>query len=514
MELIDINAYRQILGSLIKEPGLFLLYPDISPNDFGNLAARIVFVSIQNLLTSGANTLSVIEVDEDISRYDTANVRYQRDGGIDFLKDCVEYSEPENFKYYYDRLKKLSLLKTLGQKGYDISEYYKPTFETVKEENECIERFDEATVESILNNIEGKLNKIRSAFLNGVSGNAEASVGLREMKERFKESPEIGCDMEGDIFSTVCRGARLGKFYLRSAKSGLGKSRLAFFDAVKIAIPERFSVEEGKFVSDADPITGELLDGKKTLIITTEMAKDEVQTVLLAYLSKVNESKILTGSYFGEEEYRIDKAIEILEKYKNYLFIEEIADPNLSNVSAMIKRYATVEDIQYVFYDYIFASPSLLNQFAGQKVREDSALLMMSTELKELAKKYNIFISSSSQLNATGMEDNGEFKNEMSLRGAKSLADKADMGCIMSLVKDDNWNQVALKLRSDNQIVSKKPNYVFDIYKMRRGQYKNVRIWSYINLGTGERQDLYITTANNEPLPAIDIVKTRRECPF
>jgi hypothetical protein len=48
---------------------------------------------------------------------------------------------------------------------------------------------------------------------------------------------------------------------------------------------------------------------------------------------------------------------------------------------------------------------------------------MMSTELKELAKKYNIFISSSSQLNATGMEDNGEFKNEMSLRGAKSLAD-------------------------------------------------------------------------------------------
>ena len=29
-------------------------------------------------------------------------------------------------------------------------------------------------------------------------------------------------------------------------------------------------------------------------------------------------------------------------KYKDYLFIEEIADPNLANVSAIIKRYATI----------------------------------------------------------------------------------------------------------------------------------------------------------------------------
>lgn len=423
MELSDVNTYRQVLGSIIKNPDLLLLYENINPNDFGNLAAKIIFVSIQNLLRAGATTLSPIEIDQDISRYDTANVRYKKEGGIDFLKDCVEFSEPENFKYYYERLKKLSLLRSLDKQGYSIEDYFRPTFETTREEKECIERFDEASLETILNGIEAKLNTIRAEYLSGISGNAFAADGLKSMKEDFKQSPEIGLDLEGDIFSSACRGARLGKFYLRSAKSGLGKSRLAFFDAAKIAIPIRFSLQENCFVQDVDPVTGELCSGNKTLIITTEMSKDEVQTVLLAYISKVNESKILTGRYDFDEEKRVDYAIEILEKYRDYLFIEEIADPNLSNVSAIIKRYATVENIKYVFYDYIFASPSLLTQFAGQKVREDSALLMMCTQLKELAKQYKIFISSSSQLNATGMEDDGEFKNEMCLRGAKSLAD-------------------------------------------------------------------------------------------
>ena len=421
MVLKDIDVYRQVLGSIIKEPNLLLTYSDIKVSDFGTRIARYIYASIQNLIQSGAPSLTIDEIDIDINRTETAKVFYEKNGGKEFLSDCVELSEPTNFKYYYNKLKKLNLLKTLMDKGYSVDNYYRPAFETTREEEECLQRFDEATVETILNDIEGKLNIIRSDFLSGISGNAVAADGLRAMKEEFKIAPEIGEDLEGDFFSYVCRGARLGKFYIRSAKSGLGKSRLAFFDAAKIAIPERYSLDKRCFIHDYTD--GQKSEPEKTLIITTEMAKDEVQTVLLAYISKVNESHILTNRYLEGEEERVDKAIEIMEKYRDYLFIEEIADPNLTNVSAVIKRYATVEEISYCFYDYIFASPSLLNQFAGQKVREDSALLMMSTQLKELAKQYNIFISTSSQLNATGMEDDGAFKNEMCLRGAKSLAD-------------------------------------------------------------------------------------------
>ena len=160
---------------------------------------------------------------------------------------------------------------------------------------------------------------------------------------------------------------------------------------------------------------------RKTLIITTEMGKDEVQTVILAYLSGVNEEHILTGKYeFGEKE-RINFAIKIMEYYHEYMFLEEIPDPNLNNVSSLIRRYATVEGIDVCVMDYIFISASLMAQFS-KNVREDSVLLMMATQLKQLAKDYNIFLLTASQVNADGMRNEG-FKDETCLRGAKSIAD-------------------------------------------------------------------------------------------
>ena len=35
-----------------------------------------------------------------------------------------------------------------------------------------------------------------------------------------------------------------------------------------------------------------------------------------------------------------------------------------------------------------------------------------------------------------------------------------------------------------------------DIYKLRRGRYKNVRIWGLYDLGTARWQDLFVTDAN------------------
>ena len=56
------------------------------------------------------------------------------------------------------------------------------------------------------------------------------------------------------------------------------------------------------------------------------------------------------------------------------------------------------------------------------------------------------------------------------------------------------------------------PTHVIDIYKNRRGRYKNIRIWTRIHLGTGERKDLFMTTADNEPITEpIDLFSTAKE---
>ena len=380
MVLSEVNTYKQVLGCLMKNPLLLTEYQDIQIRDFDTKLTKLVFVTINNMFQNGAVKLEPMEVDINIESHESASVLYSREKGLDFVKDCYEVSKIENFDYYYSRLKKLSLLRTLKQNDYDISLYWQENFDTQREEEEAIRRFDEASIDEILMSIESKYNEIKADFINGGKHSGDASAGLTDLVKDLMKNPEIGPSLCGKYFSTACRGARLGKYYLRSAASGTGKTRLAVFDSCQIAFPIRYSHDKGCFVVELDN-EGNTRQPRKTLIITTEMGKDEIQTIVLAYLSGVNESHILTGKYEPGEMNRVFYAAQLVEKYKEYYYIEEISDPNLTNVESTIKRYATIEGVQYVFYDYIFSSPSLIAQFSGAKLREDELKLCPLTLL-------------------------------------------------------------------------------------------------------------------------------------
>ena len=54
------------------------------------------------------------------------------------------------------------------------------------------------------------------------------------------------------------------------------------------------------------------------------------------------------------------------------------------------------------------------------------------------------------------------------------------------------------KVQSYISQVRRAPTHLTTIYKIRSGTRKGIRIYSYINLGNGERQDLFLTDENNK----------------
>ena len=105
---------------------------------------------------------------------------------------------------------------------------------------------------------------------------------------------------------------------------------------------------------------------------------------------------------------------------------------------------------------------------------------------------------------------------------SKAIADKADVGFIMTKISQKNlnsyltnWRKAAREGYLDSRFIEDecyRPTHVIDIYKNRRGGYKNVRIWTRLHLGTGERHDLFITTSENEPIDEpIDLFTSARE---
>lgn len=117
-------------------------------------------------------------------------------------------------------------------------------------------------------------------------------------------------------------------------------------------------------------------------------------------------------------------------------------------------------------------------------------LLMFSTALKEIAVELNICMFTSTQVNANA-DSNANIRNESSIAGSRAVINKADVGMVMARPTKE-------ELDFFTQLGREIPNIVTDIYKVRSGEYNQVRIWSYVDLGTLRKKDLYMTDSRME----------------
>ena len=88
--------------------------------------------------------------------------------------------------------------------------------------------------------------------------------------------------------------------------------------------------------------------GQPALFITTEQELEEIQTMMLAFISNVDEEHILNGEYVGDEEERVLKAAEVLEAAP--LYVEELPDFSLKDIEEIIKKNIRENNVRYVFH--------------------------------------------------------------------------------------------------------------------------------------------------------------------
>jgi replicative DNA helicase len=231
------------------------------------------------------------------------------------------------------------------------------------------------------------------------------------------------------------------------------------------------------------------------LFITTEQELSEIQSMMLAFISNVNEDHILNGKYDGDEEERVLEAARILSEAP--LYVEELPDFSLKDVEDKIKKNIRDHDVKYVFHDYIHTSMKILEEITrrsgGIKLREDNILFMLSNKLKDICNKYGIFIMSATQLN--GDYQTSETPDQNLLRGAKSIADKIDFGAILLSVKPEDIESLTDILSSN---VFDKPIIKMSVYKNRRGRYKGVYLWCKADLGCCRIEPMFCTTWDYE----------------
>ena len=465
----------------------------LEPTDFSQQLDKMIFSAIYNLFAGGAEKIHTIDVDTYLQTNEVAKSLLEKNNGLAFIQDCEDLADPANFQLYYNKLKKINLLRDLQKNGRDISEFYceDPLNERYSEINE---RFEKMTATDIFNSLRGELADLENKYvINSVVEESNAAQGIRELIKNLKETPEIGVHLQGEIFNTVCRGGRKGKLYLRSAGSGVGKTRSMVGDACQIAYPVRYDTKYQKWVYTGEP--------EKVLYVMTEQDPAEIQTMILAYLTGYNEDMFLYGTYKDEHMDRIMKAIDIMERYKDYMLFARIPDPCASVIKNLFRRYSLQYNVENFFYDYIFSSPAMLNEYRDLKLREDVCLRLLTTAIKNLAVELDAFIMSATQL--SGDDDpKGGFKDFRNIRGSKAIADLADFAAIRRRPSPEELQLVADFEKRYNF----KPNAITDVFKNRRGRWTMISIWSAVDLGTLRTVDLFVTTPDYKPIQDFQIV--------
>ena len=284
--LVDKNAIMQVFGSLIQNP---LLFSEIGSRglvvaDFDTRFTRSIFMAILNLVLGGTNTITIVDVDNYLQAQPALYTEFTKNNGIGFLQDCYDLANVENFQYYYKRVKKFTALRQLKAAGINISDIYPENEDDVVKEKKLLDKFDDMDVADIFNHVQTKIQNLQYDFTIINANSKDAAGGLRKLVEELKEIPEIGYPLQGTIFNNISRGARRGKFYLNSGSSGSGKSRSMIGDACFLAYPQRWNSQKN---------TWEKTPGgkEKVLILTTELTDKEVQTIILANITDINEEK-------------------------------------------------------------------------------------------------------------------------------------------------------------------------------------------------------------------------------
>lgn len=484
--LYNERAIQKVLTCLYLDNDL-IISPDypLRLNDFAVKKYQAIYSSMYNLYTLGNSNIDISDIIGYFQQQTILYSKFVEDGGMDALYEICNDTTSPNFEYNYKMVKRYALLNDLQNNGIEISDLYDVSLSPDKLE-EQLSKFNAMEVEDIFKHYNIKLNDIQNKYENFLEKTCiSVSSGIDDLIKQLQTIPEVGLPLEGDIYNTVTRGARLKKLYIDSGSSGSGKSRRMVGNACHLAIPMFYNVEADEWIN-----TG---CSNKVLYVTTELEHAEIQTLVLAYVTGINEDKILNNKCSEQERERLLLAAEYLKQNDN-LIIEYLPDPTLVTVKTMIKKHVLQDDVKYVFYDYIHIGAGLVAN-RDKQMRDDIILLLLTNTLKELANELDIHISTATQLN--GEYEEKEIKNENLIRGSKAVADKADIGAItlrVNAAEEELGKAIALKTGT---LI---PNFITDIYKNRRGKWTGIRIWRNIDLGTCRTTDCFVTDRKGNPI--------------
>lgn len=488
--LIPKRAVFNLLGCLCKNPQiLFEENIKLAAKDFGVEFYKVIFGAINNLTVGNVQIkeLKATDIDNYLAQHVKLYNIYEAENGFKFLTSAIENCNEDLFKKNYEMVKKFSLLRDFNTNGFDITWLYNPENTDLAMQTEQLKEIEKMALQDIVDKFNLRLLNLKNEWnLEGNHKSYDISDGLDTLLSELHAKPDYGFPFLNGYYNTIFRGMRYGKLMIKSAGTGVGKTRTALMDIVSISASHIYDLKTMQWVKNGNNYA--------SCFISTELDKSELQTCLIAIISGVQEDIIKKGNFDTETYERIKIAIEVLRN--SPITLHYIEDFSIADIEQIIEKDILDKNVKFVFFDYLQITPKLsrtIQEEYGMGLREDQILQNFSARLKNIATRYKVYISTATQLNRNS-NDRGA-RDATAIRGGSGTIDKADHAVQMYKLKQEDLKDIeAFTKRGFDQ-----PNFMHIIYKNRSGT-NNVIVYTKMNHGNMREIPLFVTDMQFNPV--------------
>ena len=300
-------------------------------NDYPENFHKMIWGAIVNIAKKGnVKKITPIDIENEISQFNTAISLWKNNDGWGYIESAIDMSSDKtmNIGKYYDDVRKYSIVRNAAESlKMDISFLYD------ENDDEKLEAFNRLTSMDVLNAINNKFMDFKSMWKNRFSDNYSFKVGdgiTNRLNEHKEQQNVYGYPFQSRYLTTVYRGMRPKKYILRSSVSGGGKTRNSLADGCNMVSDRIYDWNKKEWIS-----TG---DSQPVLFISTELEKEEIQDIILAHVSGIEQERIeIWDDITPEEEKILNESAKYIETYEYY--VEYMPDFTIDLISETIEKY-------------------------------------------------------------------------------------------------------------------------------------------------------------------------------
>jgi len=440
------NIQNEILlvGSFYKNPDLYVSWGQYirSKYDFDDEATKFYYDCFELMYKTFAQSIEETKVNTFMSQDKNRLKTYKKFGAYKTITQWMSLADVEDFKNYFNIVKKYSLVREYQRNGYPVQKILQH------------KRFNEWSAQDIYKMIRAKADKIHTVILAN-----EESIVLNENVEQtingFIFKPQMGLEIPWRQINEMFRGCRLGKVVFSGYLSNEGKTRNLMKLLAYIAL-----VKNEKFLLLSNEMDEE--DLRSALITTVvnnkefkelhgiDIIKPEKEIVLGLY--KDDNGKFITrmcdkhGNFIESEEDYIKRIFKNSNEYRKIIeigkWIDSKKDKQIFFKDVGMDYSNTTLEFEYrkhnIIYGVKYAGYDTLKGFGSD---DWQSVKQTATKLKEIMKELKMFLWAVFQLtDDTVWTDIFELSSN-NIANAKQIKHIADMLIIGKRIPKEDYNK-------------------------------------------------------------------------